>query len=292
MDLQTVVLQGLTGLSRAAILFIVASGLSLVFGALRIVNLAHGSLFMVGGFVTATVTSMVGGLTGFLLAIVAAIAVVSVLAAVIEMGPLRRLYDSEHLMQLLATFAITLIVADGVQFFWGERPRTVRQPSLVGGSVNFAGIVFPRYSLFLIFMALLLAVGLWALMSHTSLGRDIRAAVSDPEMLQMVGVNVPMLFTLVFTLGGGLAALGGALAVPQSGARLGMDVSIIIEAFAVVIIGGLGSLPGTAVGALLVGVAFAFGIMLAPQFALAIVFVLMILVLSWRPWGLFGVPER
>lgn len=292
MDTQALVLQLLTGLSRAAILFIVAAGLSLVFGALRIVNIAHGSFFMVGAFVTVTVTSWIGGLVGFLIAIVAAGAVVAVLAAVVEVVALRRLYDSEHLLQLLATFAFVLIIADAVQFFWGERPRSVRQPELIGGSVDMGGIIFPKYSLFLIAVALLLAVGLWALMTRTSLGRDIRAAVSDPEMLQMVGVNVPLLFTVVFALGGALAALGGVLAAPQSNARLGMDIDIIIESFAVVIIGGLGSLPGTAVGALLVGLTFAFGILWAPQFALAIVFLVMIAVLTWRPWGLFGVPER
>ncbi|HUG84291.1 MAG TPA: branched-chain amino acid ABC transporter permease [Euzebya sp.] len=292
MNTQAIALQLLTGLSRAAILFIVAAGLSLVFGALRIVNIAHGSFFMVGAFVTVTVTSLIGGPLGFLAAIVAAAIVVAALAALVEVTALRRLYDSEHLLQLLATFAFVLIIADVVQFFWGERPRTVRQPDLIGGSVNMGGIIFPRYSLFLIAVALLLALGLWALMTRTSLGRDIRAAVSDPEMLQMVGVNVPLLFTVVFALGGALAALGGVLAAPQSNARLGMDIDIIIESFAVVIIGGLGSLPGTAVGALLVGLTFAFGILWAPQFALAIVFLVMIAVLVWRPWGLFGVPER
>lgn len=292
MNTQALVLQLLTGLSRAAILFIVAAGLSLVFGALRVVNIAHGSFFMVGAFVTVTVTGWIGGLVGFLIALVAAAVVVAVLAAVVEVVALRRLYDSEHLLQLLATFAFVLIVADVVQFFWGERPRSVRQPELIGGSVDMGGIVFPKYSLFLIAVALLLALGLWALMTRTSLGRDIRAAVSDPEMLQMVGVNVPLLFTVVFALGGALAALGGVLAAPQSNARLGMDIDIIIESFAVVIIGGLGSLPGTAVGALLVGLTFAFGILWAPQFALAIVFLVMIAVLTWRPWGLFGVPER
>lgn len=291
MELQAFFLQLLTGLSRAAILFIVASGLSLVFGALRIVNIAHGSFYMVGAFVSVTVAQSVDGLVGFLLAIVAATVVVAGLAALVEVFALRRLYESEHLMQLLATFAFVLIFADVVQAVWGERPQTLQQPDLIGGPVNLAGVVFPRYSLFLIGVAVLLAFGLWALMSHTSLGRDIRAAVSDPQMLKMVGVNVPLLFTAVFALGGALAALGGVLAAPQSTARLGMDISIIVESFAVVIIGGLGSLLGTAVGALLVGITFAFGIVFFPQGALAIVFLVMVAVLVWRPQGLFGVPE-
>lgn len=291
MELQAFFLQLLTGLSRAAILFIVASGLSLVFGALRIVNIAHGSFYMVGAFVSVTVAQSVDGLAGFLLAIVAATVVVAGLAALVEVLALRRLYESEHLMQLLATFAFVLIFADLVQAIWGERPQTLPQPDLIGGPVNLGGVVFPKYSLFLIGVAVLLALGLWALMTHTSLGRDIRAAVSDPEMLKMVGVNVPLLFTAVFALGGALAALGGVLAAPQSTARLGMDISIIVESFAVVIIGGLGSLLGTAIGALLVGITFAFGIVFFPQGALAIVFLVMVAVLVWRPQGLFGVAE-
>jgi branched-chain amino acid transport system permease protein len=285
-------LQLLTGLSRAAILFIVASGLSLVFGAMRVVNIAHGSFYMIGAFVSVTVVQWVGGLTGFVLALLAGGLVVAVLSAVIEVVALRRLYDAEHLLQLLATFAFVLILADLVQFLWGERPRSVPQPSLIGGSMNVGGVVFPRYGLFLIAVAVLLAIGLSVLLSRTGLGRDIRAAVSDPEMLGMVGVNVPRLFTIVFALGGALAAFGGVLAAPQSTARLGMDISIIVESFAVVIIGGLGSLVGTAVGALLVGITFAFGIVFFPQAALAIVFVVMAAVLVWRPYGLFGVPER
>lgn len=292
MDAQAFLLQLLTGLSRAAILFIVAAGLSLVFGALRIVNVAHGSFYMVGAFVAATVMRSVAGLGGLVLALVAAAGVVAALAALVEVAVLRRLYTSEHLLQLLATFALVLVFADVVQLFWGAQPRRVTQPKLVGGSVAFGGIIFPKYSLFLIGVALVLALALWALMTRTSLGRDIRAAVSDPEMLRMVGVDVPLLFTVVFALGGALAAVGGVLVAPQSTARLGMDIDIIVESFAVVIIGGLGSLVGTAVGALLVGLTFTFGIFFFPQAALGIVFVVLIAVLMWRPYGLFGVLER
>lgn len=286
------VLQLLTGLSRAAVLFIVASGLSLVFGAMRVVNIAHGSFYMIGAFLAATIIATVSGLGGFVLALLAATLVVGLLSALVELTALRRLYDAEHLLQLLATFAVVLLVSDLVQFLWGARPRSVRQPSEIAGSVNLGGIVFPKYSLFLIVVAVALAVALWALMAKTGLGRDIRAAVSDPEMLRMVGVNVPLLFTVVFALGGALAAIGGVLHAPQATARLGMDIDIIIEAFAVVIIGGLGSLVGTAVGALLVGITFSFGIFFLPQAALAAVFVVMVAVLVWRPYGLFGLVER
>lgn len=296
MTLQGVLLQLLTGLSRAAVLFIVASGLSLVFGALRIVNIAHGSFYMLGAFVATTVATLVGGSLGFLAAIVAAAVVGAGLAVVVEIVILRRLYGKEHLLQLLATFALLLIVGDLVRFFWGEQARSIRQPEFLRGPIRIAFgedvLVFPRYGIFLIVVAVLLAWGLSLLINRTGLGRDIRAAVSDPEMLGMVGVNVPTLFTGVFALGAGLAAVGGVLAAPQSTVLLGIDIDIIIESFAVVIIGGLGSLVGTAVGALLVGLTFAFGIVLVPDAALAIVFVVMAAVLVWRPSGLFGVPER
>lgn len=296
MTLQGVLLQLLTGLSRAAVLFIVASGLSLVFGALRIVNIAHGSFYMLGAFVATTVATMVGGSFGFLAAILAAAGIGAGLAVVVEIVILRRLYGKEHLLQLLATFALLLIVGDLVRFFWGEQARTIRQPEFLRGPIRIAVgegvLVFPKYGVFLIVVAVLLAFGLSLLINRTGLGRDIRAAVSDPEMLGMVGVNVPTLFTGVFALGAGLAAVGGVLAAPQSTVLLGIDVDIIIESFAVVIIGGLGSLIGTAVGALLVGLTFAFGIVLVPDAALAIVFVVMAAVLVWRPSGLFGVPER
>ncbi|MGH3440550.1 MAG: branched-chain amino acid ABC transporter permease [Nitriliruptorales bacterium] len=292
MSLDAFFLQLMTGLSRAAILFIVASGLSLVFGAMRVVNIAHGSFYMLGAFLSVTVAELIGGTAGFVAAVVVAAIVVGAVAAGVEIGTLRRLYGAEHLLQLLATFALLLVFADIVQFFWGEQPRRVAQPDLVGGPADLFGVIFPRYSLFLIAVAIALAAGLWLLMTRTGLGRDIRAAVSDPEMLRMVGVNVPLLFTVIFALGGALAALGGVLAAPQTTARLGMDVSIIIESFAVVIIGGLGSLLGTAVGAVIVGVTFAFGIFFVPEAALALVFLVMVAVLVWRPYGLFGLAER
>jgi branched-subunit amino acid ABC-type transport system permease component len=217
---------------------------------------------------------------------------VAALGGLIEVGALRRLYGKEHLLQLLATFAFLLIVSDVVRFIYGERPQSLRAPPLLSGATRFGDVFFPRYSLFLMAAAVVLGLGLWLLLSRTGLGRDIRAAVSDPEMLGMVGVNVSRLFTVVFALGAGLAGLGGVLAGPQTTILLGMDIDIIVESFAVVIIGGLGSLVGTAVGAVLVGVTFALGITFIPSAALAIVFVVMVAVLVWRPYGLFGIPQE
>jgi branched-chain amino acid transport system permease protein len=288
---EVLLLQLLTGVTRASILFIVASGLSLVFGALRIVNIAHGSFYMIGAFVAVSLAATIGGTAGFVLVVIAVPLLVAALAAVLEAVVLRPLYGKEHLLQLLATFALLLVLHDGVRYLWGERPRRLPPPEMLRGSVDI-GVIYPRYSLFIIAASVALAVGLWALMTRTGLGRDIRAAVSDPQMLSMVGVNVPRLFTVVFALGALLAAIGGVLAGPRTTVLLGMDVDIIIEAFAVVIIGGLGSLVGTAVGALIVGITFAMGIMFFPQMAMAMVFLVMVAVLMWRPFGLFGIPER
>jgi branched-subunit amino acid ABC-type transport system permease component len=291
MSAEALILQTMTGLSRAAILFIVAVGLSLVFGAMRIVNIAHGSFYMIGAFVAVTVSGAIGGLLGFLAALVVVPLLVAAIGGLIEVTALRRLYGKEHLLQLLATFAFLLIASDAVRFLYGERPRSLRAPSFASGPLQVGGAFFPRYSIFLIVMAIVIGVGLWGLLTRTGLGRTIRAAVDDPEMLGMVGVNVPRLFTVVFALGAALAAAGGVLAGPQTTILLGMDVDFIIEAFAVVIIGGLGSLVGTAVGAVLVGVTFALGITVVPQGALASVFVVMVAVLVWRPYGLFGTAD-
>ncbi|MFA9444207.1 branched-chain amino acid ABC transporter permease [Egicoccus sp. AB-alg6-2] len=291
MSTNALLLQILTGLSRAAILFIVAAGLSLVFGAMRIVNIAHGSFYMLGAFLAVTVAGAVAGPFGFVAALVVAPLIVAVVGGVIEVSALRRLYGKEHLLQLLATFAVLLVLHDAVRWFYGERPRSLRAPEFARGSVDLAGTIYPRYGLFIIVAALLIAGGLWALMSRTGLGRDIRAAVSDPEMLGMVGVDVRRLFTIVFMLGAALGGIGGVLAAPQTTLLLGMDVDIIVQSFAVVIIGGLGSLLGTAVGAVLVGVTFALGIVWFPSAAMAIVFLVMVAVLVVRPTGLFGIPE-
>lgn len=286
------VIQLLAGLTRAALLFVVSAGLSLVFGALRVINLAHGSLYMLGAFVTATVVASVGAAAGLLVALVAAAVVAGIVGLVIETVILRRLYGREHLLQLLATYGVVLVVADGVRFVWGPTNRSVAAPAALRDSVEVVGSAFPVYNFFIIAFALVVGAVLWLLVNRTTLGRDIRAATVDPEMLSAVGVNVSRLFTIVFVLGAALAGVAGAIVAPSSAVGLGMDIDIIIEAFAVTIIGGLGSIPGALVGAGLVGIADAFGILLVPRLTLAFIFLAMAIVLAIKPSGLFGVPER
>ncbi|MBI2456967.1 MAG: branched-chain amino acid ABC transporter permease [candidate division NC10 bacterium] len=291
-DLGTILLLIMSGLTRASILFIVAAGLTLVFGVLRVINMAHGSLYMVGAFIAASVIQQVGGAGGYWLALVAAPLAVALVGAVIEFGVLRRIYQAEHVVQLLATYALILIFDDLVKMTWGAEYKSVSVPAAFAGSIGIGDRPFPIYNLFVIGWALLLAAGLWLLIYRTGLGRLIRAAVEDPEMLEALGVNIPRIFSAVFIIGAFLAGLGGVLVAPLGSIGLGMDVTILIEAFVVAVIGGLGSFPGALLGAGIIGMMFSFGITVAPRMAMAFVFLAMVLVLIVRPWGLFGEPER
>jgi branched-chain amino acid transport system permease protein len=294
MNAGTLALTVLTGLSEASVLFLVAAGLSLVFGALRVINMAHGSLFMVAAFLTTAIVAAVAQSTvGFLLALVLAPAVVALLGALIEMLVLRRLYRQEHLLQLLATYALTLIFAGAVRIVFGSQNRSISPPDFLSGGASFGTFTFPTYRLFLMLAAVVVAAGLYVLLYRTSLGRNIRAAVADPELLNASGVNVARLFTVVFMIGAGLAAVGGVLISPDQAVTGGMDTDVLVAAFAISVIGGLGSLMGSFVGALIVGLATSFGILIpqTSRWSLAFIFVLMAVVLMIRPWGLFGRPE-
>jgi branched-subunit amino acid ABC-type transport system permease component len=290
----TLILFVFAGLAQASVLFLVAAGLSLVFGALRVINMAHGSLYMVGAFISTEVVGLVAQTTvGFVAALIVAPAIVGLLGALIEIGVLRRLYHREHLLQLLATYALVLVFAGAVRIFFGTQNRNIGKPDFLTGALNIAGLTFPNYKLFLMVAAVAVAIGLYVVLYRTSLGRNIRAAVSDPELLSSSGVNVPRLFTVVFVIGAGLAAVGGVLISPDQAVNGSMDTDVLINAFAISVIGGLGSLMGSFVGALIVGLATSFGILLpaTSRWSLAFIFVLMAAVLTVRPWGLFGRPE-
>lgn len=281
------------GLSNAAYLFIVAAGLSLVFGALRVINMAHGSLYMIAAFVTVVVANQLGSFMGFWAALVVAVAVTAAVGVLIEVVVLRPVYGKEHLIQLLGTYAVTLIVAGAVRIVFGANYRTMKAPDQFSGSVTILGYRYAEYSFFMILVAILIAVGVYALMYRTALGRNIRAAVSDPELLNASGVNVSRLFTTVFAIGAGLAALGGIIVAPSQAVNSSMDSDILVLAFAISVIGGLGSIVGSLVGSLIVGEVIQFGLInpATNPYALAFVFIIMVVVLFIRPWGLFGKPE-
>jgi len=247
---------------------------------------------MIGAFVAASVIRQGGGAGGFWLALVAAPLAVALVGAIMEFGVLRRIYQAEHVVQLLATYALILIFDDLVKMIWGAEYKSVSVPAALVGSISIGDRPFPIYNLFVIAWALLLAAALWLMIHRTGLGRLIRAAVEDSEMLEALGVNIPRIFLAVFVIGAFLAGLGGVLVAPLGSIGLGMDVTILIEAFVVAVIGGLGSFPGALLGAGIIGLMFSFGITVAPRMAMAFVFLAMVIVLIIRPWGLFGEPER
>ena len=290
--MSTYVVQLLSGLGSAAVLFLVASGLTLIFGALRIVNFAHGSLYMVGAFVSVSLADAIGfGNAEFWIVLLLAALAVTVLGVAMEVSVLRLIYGQTLLTQLLVTFAFVLIIGGMVRAIYGSQPRVTETPPFLQGSVGIMDRQFPVYQFFLMALAGAVAIALWLMLYRTGLGRTVRAAVSDPELLALSGVNVSRLFTGVFGLGCFFAGLAGAAVAPLGSVSLGIDISVILKAFVIVVIGGLGSVAGALVGAILIGVADSFGILWFPETSLAIVFAVLVVVLVLRPQGLFGRPE-
>ena len=283
--------QCLNGLTQAMFLFLIASGLSLIFGVLGVLNFAHGSLYMLGAYLSYTIASLfVSSPAAFWVALILGSIGVALVGGIIESVFLRPVYRREELEQLLVTYALVLIISDLVKLAWGAENRSGSRPALLAGSVDIAGRDFPTYNLFVLAVGPLVGLGLWLLLRRTQFGRLVRAAANDREMVGVVGVNVTGLFTGVFMLGAWLGGLGGGLAAPIGAIFPGMDVEIIVESFIVVVVGGMGSLGGTLLGALLIGQLNAFGILFFPRFAIVFVYILMAVVLVIRPWGLLGRP--
>src|SRR5689334_2857220 len=283
--------QFLTGLASAASLFLVASGLSIIFGVTRIVNFAHGAFYMLGAYVAFTLTERFSGALGFWGGIVVAALVVAAVGVLVEMVLLRRIYHVPELFQLLATFGLTLMVQDIVVLIWGPDDLLGRRAPGFRGAVDFFGQNIPSYDLFLIALSPVVLGALWLLFQRTRWGILVRAATQDRDMVAALGVNQKWLFTSVFALGVFLAALGGALQIPRDAVHHALDLRIIVDVFVVVVIGGLGSIIGAFVAAVLVSELNAFGILIFPKISIILVFLVMAVVLIVRPWGLFGKPE-
>ena len=299
MDFSGFLAQLLNGLAGASSLFLVAAGLSLIFGVTRIVNFAHGSFFMVGIYVAYSLVARLGGVIGFWPAVMLAPLVVGVFGALIEMTLLRRIYKAPELFQLLATFALVLVIKDAVLWFWG--PDELLGPRAPGlrGAVQIFGRSFPSYDLFMIVVGPFVLGLLWLLLTRTRWGTLVRAATQDRAMVSALGVNQAWLFTAVFALGALLAGLGCALQLAREPANLEMDLNTIGAAFVVVVVGGMGSIPGAYAAALLIaeikavciwlGVVQIAGISLSfSKLTLVVEFLVMATVLVARPWGLMG----
>jgi branched-subunit amino acid ABC-type transport system permease component len=283
-----------SGLTTAMFLFLIASGLSLIFGVLKIINFAHGSLYMFGAYIAWHIVHYLVGnsVLGFGFAVIVAASAVGLIGLVVERFFLRHMYKVEELYQLLFTYALVLIFGDAAKFIWGTQPVSVQRPAALAGYFEVAGVRMPHYDLMIVIIGFAIAYGFYILLTRTSWGRIIRAAALDREMLGALGTNVSMLYTGMFVLASFLAGLSGALVTPIKGVVPGMDIEIILDAFIVVVIGGLGSLWGTLLGSIIYGMVVSFGILVFPRFSIFAAFIMMAAVLIIRPWGLLGRPVK
>ena len=278
------IVQVLNGISLGMLLFLLAAGLSLVFGLMRIVNLTHGSFYLLGAYIGFTVIGRTGS---FLLAAVVVPLVVGALGLLMHRFLLRRFQGAE-LAQVLLTFGGLFIFADLSLWYWGGYSHVLPKPAFLAGSLTIGAIVFPIYRLFVIATGVAVALIFWLVLERTRLGSTMRAGVDDEEMVRGLGINTPRLFTAVFALGAFLAALSGIVGGPLVGAYPGADFEVLLLALVVVIIGGLGSIGGAFVGSLVVGLIDTFGRALVPELAMFTIFAPMAIILALRPRGLFG----
>ena len=281
--------QALNGLSYGVLLFLLSVGLTLIFGMLDIVNLAHGSFYMLGAYAGLTMIAVSGN---FWLALLVAPFVVGVIGAVMERSVLRPLYRRPPLDQVLLTFGFIYLFEDLVKWIWGGRIRSIPPPDVFSGSATIFGATVPSYRLFVIVFGLVVAALLWLLIERSRLGAIIRAGVFDAEMTAGMGINTDRLFTGVFALGAALGGLSGVIAGPIQSAQPPMGAGILVPALIVVVVGGLGSLKGSLVGSLIIGQAETFGKVWLPGASMMMIYAVMALVVLVRPQGLFGRPLK
>ncbi|AZW30205.1 branched-chain amino acid ABC transporter, permease protein [Bordetella bronchiseptica GA96-01] len=283
-----VITQLLNSLVLGVLLFMMSAGLSLIFGLMNVVNIAHGSFFMIGAFTAYTLAQFSGNFwfalgVGWIPAVAAAV--------LMERVFIRPLYKRGHLDQVLLTFGFIFVFGDICKYLWGADIRNVAPPEMLEGSLELAGAIVPKYRLFLVCFGGVVAAALWWFLERSRIGAMVRAGVDDAATAAGIGINVPLLFGCIFALGAALAAIGGIAASPILGVYLGMDVEILIPAFIVTVVGGMGSLRGALVAAMLVGAIDTFGKAYFPDYALFLVYLLMVVVLLTRPQGLFGIAR-
>jgi branched-subunit amino acid ABC-type transport system permease component len=292
-DLSFVFAQSLSGLTAAMFLFLIAAGLSLIFGVLRVLNFAHGTFYMLGAYSAYQFMQWLGPGPGtFWMAALGAALAIAALGGLVERLLFRHLYGKEELYQLLFTYALVLILSDAAKIIWGTQQKSLSRPPGLTGSLSLFGTTVPFYNLLILLLGPAIALAFWFVLQRTRMGRFIRAAALDRETLGALGVNVDALYMWVFVLASFLGGLGGALISPMRAIVPGMDTEVIVEAFVVVVIGGLGSFWGTFLGAIIYGQVLSFGILFFPRFSIFAVFALMAAVLIVRPWGLLGRPLR
>jgi branched-chain amino acid transport system permease protein len=278
--------QLVNGLAYGVLLFLMSAGLSLIFGLMNVVNVAHGSFFMIGAFCALAIMQWTGS---FWAALALSWIPAVIIGIAMERIFIRRLYARGHLDQVLLTFGFTFVFVDLVRMIWGADIRQLAIPEVLSGVFNAGGIIVPKYRVFLIAFGGLIALLLWLFLERSRIGAMVRAGVDDAFTASGIGINVQLLFGAVFALGVGLAAIGGTVAGPILGLYPGMDIEILIPAFIVVVVGGMGSLRGAFVASLFVGLIDTFGKAYFPGLALFLIYLLMVIVLLTRPQGLFGI---
>lgn len=291
-DLSFLTVQVLSALRQASFLFLISSGLTLIFGVLNILNFAHGALYMLGAYFIYALTLHLTGPAGFLIALLAAPLGVALIAVAIEAGLLRRIYKQEEIYQLLLTYSLVLIIDDLAKIVFGPEYKSIPKPDAISGAVTIFGGTVPVYTLVVLVLAPMMALVLWYLLYKTRTGKIVRATSSDREMADALGINMSALFTLVFAFGAMLAGFAGALAGPARTVFPGVGTEVIVESFVVVVIGGLGNLWGALIGSILIGTLETVGIIVFPEFEMSLIYLLMVAILVVRPWGLFGRPLK
>ncbi len=283
--MDAIILNLLNGLSWGILLFLISIGLTIVFGVMGVLNFAHGSLFMLGAYISMQAISW---FSNFWIGLLVAPIVVAILGVLIEVFLLRKIYKRDVTFQLLLTFALLLVLDDAVRLIWGPAYHVVDPPSILSGTFSISGLSYPVYRIFLLCIGPIIGTVLWFFFQKTHWGKIIRAAAMDREMAEGIGIAVPFLFTSVFAFGTWLAAFGGALSAPYQSIGPSIGDKIIIESFIVVVVGGLGSFPGALFGSLALGLLEAYGTMFAGRIQMALPYILLALVLLFKPKGIFG----
>ena len=291
MNISTLVLQSVVGISYGMDIFIAALGITLIFGVARIINFAHGAFYAVGAYACFSLTSWLMDLSwNFWVALLIGPVMVSIIGGIAERLIVRRTYAREHLEQILLMYAIAIILGDMILITYGGMERSVMTPDIFAGALPVAGLYLPLYRLFLILLGLVMALGVWLLLNKTRIGAVTRAAASDSEMANALGVNVPFVFTGIFMLGCWLAGVGGVLIAPLEAIWPGMGTEVVILSFIIVVIGGGGTIGGCLLASLIVGLVQSLGILFLPRFAMVFIYGIMIIILLFRPQGLMGRP--
>jgi branched-subunit amino acid ABC-type transport system permease component len=293
MDISLLFAQFMSGLARGMMFFLIASGLSLIFGVMNILNFAHATLWLAGAYFCYTFWHLMQDYGfGLWVSIALASLVMAAVGWVIEVLLLRRVYERKLPEQLLLTYGLILVVGDLIKLTFGVEDKVIVRPPLVAGPIFLFDTPFDSYFVFVLLVGVGVAVGLWWFLKKTKYGHIVRAAVFSREMVSALGIRIPRIYTGVFVLGVFIAGLAGAVQAPVGSITLGMDMAVVVQAFCVVVIGGFGSLLGTFVGAMIVGEVYSFSILFWPEGALVLIFVVTAFILIFRPWGLFGTPMR